>query len=292
MADTRILPKAQPRSTGIPRITTQPTRPATGGSSAVSTAAGVGREIHDYVHSGRGQQQPPARSRMDQSQATPTNQAAPRGPAARPTAAAVVIAAVAAPGQPTGELATAPAASPTQATQTFPAQAPQPGARPVQRLVSGGGQSQAAQRPAVQLIDRAKSAGAAPSAPPFTIEQMMIMAHLLENFADGEAAVAKAPGLGKASQSQINADAAYGALAVLSRMMNTTYAPAGAHVEIAPEPVVATTAAPTVTIVAAPSAAAKSAAVDVVTSAAPVSPATNPAATPNTIVADAATKAP
>jgi hypothetical protein len=249
MADTRILPKSQPRSTGIPRVATQTSKTPQGGTSSVTTAPGVGREIHDYVHS-RGQQQP-ARSRMDQSNQFP---GAIQGN--RQVAAPIQVQAQGQAQVQTQDEAPAPAPA-IRATQVFPA-APT-AARPVQRIVSGGGQSSVTQRPAVQLIDRSKPGlGQAASAPPpFTIDQLMLIAHLLEHFAEGEAAVAAMPGAG--TSSKVNVGIANGALSVVGKLMNSTYSPSGAQADAIQEPILATSEAPAVTIVAAPSATAKAA---------------------------------
>lgn len=52
MAETRMLPKNTPRSTGI-RQTTQQARPAPAGSSHVSASAGATRAVHDHVVAAR-----------------------------------------------------------------------------------------------------------------------------------------------------------------------------------------------------------------------------------------------
>lgn len=55
MSETRIMPKAKPRSTGIERTNTQVVRPKSSGGSAshVSASAGSGPSAQDQVHRAR-----------------------------------------------------------------------------------------------------------------------------------------------------------------------------------------------------------------------------------------------
>jgi hypothetical protein len=100
-----------------------------------------------------------------------------------------------------------------------------PASAPTTASTAVGPASAGSQFPTVQLVERPRAPGAAGSASPFTVEQMMLIGHLLDRYLENTLAI----------QDTTNASLAEGALIVLAGLL-----PAPAPIVVAaPSPTVA-----------------------------------------------------